>query len=258
MCLEERVITYPGVKPNFYKITNTGKIYNIKNGNEMKSYVDGKGYNRVQLQSTKTNRKRLDVALHRLICWEYNGPYSDNKNQVNHLDGNKSNNNPNNLEWCTNSENIKHAIENGLLIINRRYEYDNDTIALACDLILLGLTNMEITCYIYNGIDINSEEQCNFLSTLMCIRRGKSYSNIYQKRKELFNPNDYSDININEIQDKIKITRTNDKTLRDEIIKHKNEGLDRTEILEKITGYKISNSTIYTKRVYRIITEVFK
>lgn len=258
MCLKERVVTYPGIRPNFYKITNTGIITNIKNGKEIKPYTDGKGYKRVQLQSTKSNGKRLDVALHRLICWEYNGPYSDDKNQVNHLDGDKSNNRPDNLEWCSNSENVKHAIENGLLVINRRYEYNNDTLSLACDLILLGLTNMEITCYVYDGIDINSKEQCNFLTTMMCIRRGKSYSNIFQKRKELFNPNDYSDINIEYIRDKIKMTRINDNNLRNEIIKYKNIGLDRTEILEKLTGYKIANTTIYTRRVYRVISGIFK
>lgn len=42
-------------------------------------------------------------------------PISENL-QVNHIDGNKSNNSLVNLEWCTDSENKIHAYKNGLMI----------------------------------------------------------------------------------------------------------------------------------------------
>lgn len=253
-------VTYPGVKINFYDIDINGIVTNKKTGRPVKPYIDGKGYVRIALQSTKSNGKRIDVGLHRLICWEFNGPYNDSTDQVNHKDGCKSNNDPLNLEWCTNGENVKHAIDTGLLVINRQYDYDIEVIRTACDLIILGLTNMEITDYIYNGLDIHSEEQGNFLTTLGCIRAGKSYQNIFEQQKIAFNPDAYKNIDIDNIKLSLKKTRTNvtDKNMREEIKQYRLEGYNKIDILEKITGYRTSSATVFTKRVYKMISDIFK
>ncbi len=65
-----------------------------------------KGYKRVNLRN-KT------YFLHRLVA-KYFVPNPENKEQVNHIDGNKENNCADNLEWCTNQENRDHAVRNGL------------------------------------------------------------------------------------------------------------------------------------------------
>lgn len=257
---DRKIITYPGVKPNFYTINSIGDVFNIKTGRMIKGYTDGKGYNRIALQSIKPDGKRIDVGIHRLVCWEFNGPYNDKSNQVNHIDGCKYNNIPENLEWCTNGENVKHAIHTGLLKVNRRYDYDEEIISKACDLIILGLTNIEITEFIYNGIDIHSEEQGNFIITLACIRAGKSYQNIMDNRRSLFNKNDYNFINIDEIRKSVKETRTNktDRETRDLIKRYIKEGYSKLDILEKLTGYRSSSVTVYTKRIYKMISDIFK
>ena len=69
-----------------------------------------KGYRGITLTKDK---KRYPKKVHRLVAEAFI-PNPNNKPQINHIDCNKSNNNVNNLEWCTNSENQKHAFKNGL------------------------------------------------------------------------------------------------------------------------------------------------
>ena len=109
------VIYYPGV--NFkqeYRIDKEGHIWSPWRGwHEMYQHQNKHGYKELYLY-TLDGRKCFKV--HRLVLSTFNPIPKEEMNilQVNHIDGNKSNNNLNNLEWCTRSENLLHAFAIGL------------------------------------------------------------------------------------------------------------------------------------------------
>lgn len=97
---------------NFY-LTEEGFCYNPK-GKRIGS-VAKNGYYRVgrYLGTEDGVHKKKYYHIHRMIA-ELFIPNPDNLPQVNHIDGNKLNNDITNLEWCTTSHNIQHAFDNNL------------------------------------------------------------------------------------------------------------------------------------------------
>ena len=94
----------------FLGVTATGRVMNLNSGRWLAICDNGRGYKQVFV--TEKN-KRYMRYVHRLVaeCYVPN-PY--NAPEINHKDGNKGNNIADNLEWCTSSENKRHAQRLGL------------------------------------------------------------------------------------------------------------------------------------------------
>ena len=99
-----------------YLVSDKGKIKNAKSGRVL-TVSTWRGYERLRL--FKISRRKT-FKVHRLVAEAFI-PNPNNLPQVNHKDGNKRNNCVENLEWCTNEENIKHSWENGLREGNKRF-----------------------------------------------------------------------------------------------------------------------------------------
>ena len=95
--------------PN-YEVSNLGNVRNKKTGRVLRPSKDGCGYSQVILCK---DGKGNQFKVHRLVATAFI-PNPKNKKEVNHIDGNKSNNYVDNLEWNTHSENQQHSIKTGL------------------------------------------------------------------------------------------------------------------------------------------------
>lgn len=118
--------------PNYedkYQVSNLGRVKSLQRWSGTKfydreyilnNYVNKKnGY--VYVYLTKNNKSK-NVRLHKLVAENFIDN-SNNYNQINHIDGNKQNNNVENLEWCNSSYNIRDMYKR-----NGKYLKDNEII----------------------------------------------------------------------------------------------------------------------------------
>lgn len=123
-----------------YEVSNTGLIKSLGNGNStdsrtkqirlLKTRVRKTGYVHIKLCKNSTQKH---LSVHRLVAIAF-VPNPNNYREVNHLDGDKTNNNDWNLEWTNSSGNQKHAFRMGLQVPIRGKENKQSIPILQYDL----------------------------------------------------------------------------------------------------------------------------
>lgn len=103
--IKKQIINYPS-----YEIYSDGRVFSNKSN---KFLVTSKGTYGYEIITLYGKDKQKTFKVHRLVGLAFL-PKIKNKNEINHKDGNKMNNNVANLEWTNRSENVKHSYKTNL------------------------------------------------------------------------------------------------------------------------------------------------
>ena len=99
------VVGYEGL----YEVSNLGRVRGLQRGKILKQRTDKDGYMRVTLFK---EGKRKDKRAHRVVIQAFVGEHPEGM-ETRHLDGDRTNNNINNLQWGTSSENTMDTVKHG-------------------------------------------------------------------------------------------------------------------------------------------------
>jgi len=223
--------------PN-YEISNTGDIRHKEKKKILKLRTSKWGYKRVRLSVSGVNGGKL-YAVHRLVANAFI-PNPLRLPQVNHKDGNKSNNNVENLEWVTAKENTNHAVRMGLLKSgdkSHRTIIHKKELVEVCGLRKLGLSYKQI------GEMYNVEK-----STISAIIRSKRHLKDYSEGDFENKVSEFIKNN------KGKYTRSDNNTINhngipSRVIVQKDKSGRTIHVFESITEAAQTNNVLHTSIV---------
>jgi predicted transcriptional regulator len=159
-----------------YLVSRDGRIYSTIQNKIIGFRINRKGYE----QSYIKHAKGQATLVHRIVAQTYIGSPPIGKYAINHIDGNKKNNNLKNLEYCSNKENSFHAMESGLLTHRKYNKEDIENIFIDYN---NGMKTIEI-----------AEKIASTASEVGKILKGKIYSNfVNSPYKKLDNRKHFSE-----------------------------------------------------------------
>lgn len=185
---------YPGIKDDRYMISNYGDVLCIKTKNILQKFMTNKGY----LVTTICGKF---VSIHKLVATFYVPGRSAEKNEVDHIDGNKLNNYYENLEWVTHQENMRRAYVKGLIKPmvgedNPKSSIPKSSVEIICELLIRYNGRVQAVYEECIKRDIKTSKQM-----IMQIKHKKSWTQISDQyfNSEKFKPNHPTDEMIEEI-----------------------------------------------------------
>lgn len=225
-----------------YYISKSGKIYSTLTNKELKFDKSSHGYCKVKLIDRRLGRF-ITLQVHRLVAIQFiPNPY--NLPEVNHKDGNKSNNSVYNLEWCTAEYNHRHTKKNNLY----KTEEDNPRAKLTKSQVIQIYKDWE-TCKNKTTIAKRYNVSDALIGEIVRgVRWSSTYKEYYGKPSEYKKPK----------RKKLSLSILKD-ILRYYFVDRKN-----TIEIERITGVtngyisKIVRGIVYSKEVNTLLLEIKK
>jgi len=168
-----------------YNVYADGRVYSNITNRWLKPSVDKSGYHSLRLS---TDSGVIRIKVHRLVAKVFI-PNQNNFPQINHKDGNKSNNKVSNLEWCTAFHNNKHARDSGLNDISKSNKVRWESVEFR----ETAVSNMSTAAHARNLVgerNPNFKYVCVYqgqTSTLMniAVSINKSYGFVYRQVQKL-------------------------------------------------------------------------
>lgn len=220
-----------------YMVSTWGRFYNIYTRQFLQYSINKDGYGNIMLNTT--TKKRVSRRTHRVVMLTFCPIFNSDMYEVNHMNGNKLNNNINNLEWCTRRENVLHSVNTGLQPIyyaedNPNAKLSNDQVRLICEGLALGITYKDI-CE-----DLGLEYTQRMSHTLQRIRTREIWTSI---SKDYIFSSVYTDTILTDDQLHFICQSICNNITKEEIY--------------NLLGYNDSNSTTeFRKAVYRIYSQI--
>ena len=109
----------------YYQVSNKGRVKSLRRNIFLKPSIQERGNHKRSSVKLCVNKKNGTARIHRLVAKAFI-PNPLGYRTVNHKDGNSLKNNVENLEWCSQKQNVQHAIKTGL---RKTHKFDKETLS---------------------------------------------------------------------------------------------------------------------------------